>query len=1044
MAYKFEHEVVREILKATIADQNPRNTDTRSPWYSLSDEALNEYTKKVITHLERVQDSSLTIAHAIALESKETEDLSIEARQGILHHLIDKQNQSLANTLPSDPAYTAKEKRLADLQDELQKLDTVKEGFELSNNHAEAEAKAKARAPQELTLPNHRFHDIGTDQNPDRVRVYMAVYAPYIPGSQFKDLILDDKGQLDAKSNQLWIGAGTPYKALGWLQKYQLDNNKDTLDRKNKNANGSEEFLPGQPMIRSVEVNRAFFDRHLPEATPEGGVRYNTVEGINEPRLAYVDVKSFNQLGLDTTTQDISGNTQQSALMRSFLENAHPKTLETISFRHNLRSRPEGIDGKRVDVQNFMKDLGISVGGEGPSVYLFDRNNTMFHTYNDDKETWQFSTTEDQIKKVKSLQGMLTQLEQMHSKTSSLSLASDGFETPAPEHRQAPTVAPISPTSSRMSDDIDSGYLADTGSLSGSDRRSLSSSQSDSQSDRGTGSDISAQDLESRASEERNFSTNESEDHTVAASPDYEDDRHPDALDLFYSSDADIEDHGPTLPLKVDLGSDENQATIKSFGEFLAINHLTPGALVLPAKDISQNQRDTRGDNLIKVIIEDEIATQLLKDRSRKLNNTVNGLIDYLEKGRTESIANLDKNIASTGEQLSRQINSKSSDNEYLSNQIDKNKATLNQAESERDRLFQTSPLIQKVLKNQLVQNDLMAISRNTGEKPSAELFINELRKFARGEDLKTTHLGANLFFHSLRIVAQEINQTPGAIRPDPIPHKTIAGTDGNELDVPVNNRLQKIDYSALLNQTPQASGLPFDIHRSTATYVPNPKKDATVYMNKLDTPFKGGISGTTRDICKALPTIAPDLPSKEKNDLFLLNAAFMVKNQYHSMFEALYPVARYDTGNMGKELLKTFDECRDNNVGLEKKSNTELYQRTLSQMTGSTELWNTTVKEIDTKLQLNRNLIEPPTPNIDGVALNKFKREDDASRFKVSDIQYDKQFAILSLNAQQRDPNKSRCYVPLSDLSKLPSVGNQITMLSKQEMAEQKKSVKR
>ncbi|PHV13513.1 hypothetical protein [Chitinimonas sp. BJB300] len=1024
MAYKFEHEVVREILKATIADQNPHNTDTRSPWYSLSDEALNEYTKKVITHLERVQDSSLTIAHAIALESKETEDLSIEARQGILNHLIDKQNQSLANTPAGDPAHAAKEKRLADLQDELQKLETVSESFE----------RSKEQTQQTLTLPNHRFHDIGTGQNPDRVRVYMAVFAPYTPGSPYRDLILDDKGQLDAKSNQLWIGAGTPYKALGWLQKYQLDNNKDTLDRKKKS---SPEVLPGQPMIRSVEVNRTFFDRHLPEATPEGGVRYGTVEGINEPRLMYVDVKSFNQLGLDTTTQS---NTQQSALLRSFLENAHPETLETISFKHNLRSRPEGIDGKRVDVQNFMKDLGISVGGEGPSVYLFDRNNTMFHTYKGD--TWSFSTTEDQIKKVRSLQGMLTQLEQMHSKTSSLSLASDGFETPAPEYRQAPAVAPISPTSSRMSDDTDSGYLADTGSLSGSDRSSISSSQSDAQSDLGTRSDISAQDLESRASEEPYFSTNESEDRFFTASSGDEDDRHPVALDLFYSSDADIEDHGPTLPLIVDLGSDENQATIKNFGEFLTINHLTPGALVPPAKDISQNQRDTRGDNLIKVIIEDEIATQLLKDRSRKLNTTVEGLIDYLEKSRSESITKLDENTTNASEQLIKQINSKSPDNEYVISDIKENKAILSQVESERNRLFQTSPLIQKVLKNQLVQNDLMAICRNTGEKPSAELFINELRKFATGEDPKSRHLGANLFFHSLRIVAQEINQTPGVVRPDPIPHKMIAGEDGNESDVPVNNRLQKIDYSALLNQTPQASGLPFDIHRSTVNYVTNPKKAATTYMNELDTPFKGGISGTTRDICKALPTIAPNLPSEEKNDLFLLNAAFMVKNQYHSMFEALYPVARYDTGDMGKELLKTFDECRDNNIGTDKKSNTELYQRTLYQMTKSTELWNATIKGIDDKLQLNKNLIEPPTPNIDGVALNKFNREDDASRFKVSDIQYDKQFAILSLNAQQRDPNKSRCYVPLSDLSKLPSIGNQIAMQSKHNMAEKKRSV--
>lgn len=86
----------------------------------------------------------------------------------------------------------------------------------------------------------------------------------------------------------------------------------------------------------------------------------------------------------------------------------------------------------------------------------------------------------------------------------------------------------------------------------------------------------------------------------------------------------------------------------------------------------------------------------------------------------------------------------------------------------------------------------------------------------------------------------------------------------------------------------------PFDRNRSQVVYTrPEGFDDKTIY-NKTETPFMGGVSGTTRDITfKVIDTFPPDQEGEKAYWQFqLANAAFMIANRFHSFLEVIYPAA--------------------------------------------------------------------------------------------------------------------------------------------------------
>ncbi|WP_137935837.1 hypothetical protein [Chitinivorax sp. B] len=960
MANQYNFDEMKGLLKEVIEQKQAASTDSRTPWYQPDDQSLDEYTHHVIHHLNKIQDSSLNIATAVALEAEEADGLTPKAR---IDRTGDLLHSALSQQRSSDPEKrAAQEKWIQGLQRELTALSTIQQGHKDSVDQTESE----------LNLPNIRLSYLGNSE--ERVRVYTAIVGPTERGSPYKDLKLDENQGLVTSGQQIWMGIGTPYRALGWLQKYQLEN-----------VRGSDKPEAAHAMIRTFEVSRTFIDQALPNATVEGGVRF---EG-NEPRLAHSDVKVPNQFALDTTTKDGKEASQLNELLK---KEAIPGSFATISLKANLRSRVNEGDGKHIDVNRFMQELGIPISENGPNVYLLDPNSTMFHTRNNDG-TWGFSTPQDQLTKINNLSSLFGELEQYC-------------------------------VDRQFNFTLDGDDLSDRISLTGR-RSSIGSEHSES----------SEQSLHTTHSE-----SSEQSFHTAplwSPSEDYLPIDH--APEIFYDciSDFTPADQNPTpgTPEPAPAAPTPEPDDLKSrLGTLLHINRLTPGALLAPRNDLTVDTKDIYGNNKVKSAVEREIARQVMGDKTLDMKTVTSGLLSYmtqeLGKNAPELVAqktakanDLEANQASIAKKEASGMDiseGQANRSRSLQNDIEKLELGI-------DKALRTSPLIERMLSNHLVKNDLAALTRSTGELHTPETLMKELKNFADRKDDKSMRLGGNLFFHCLRVAAHEINNNPAnTAPPTPLTHDTIDPTRPDT--VPVNNRQETLDPIGVLNQSAQAYGLPFDRNRSNLYFSPN-ASNASQYMKDLDVPFTGGISGTTRDICTALPTIAPNLNPKEQKDLFLSNAAFMVENQYHSMFEALYPAARYNMGGNGQELINTFDRCRNNALN-DQKSNTELYQRTLYQMTGSTKLWNAVSQELDNKLRQAPDRDQSIKVSGSERALPEFKSgTDDASRYKVKEVQYDKQVAILEKNAQQRDPEKNMCYVRLSQLEALPEIKHQVTV---------------
>ena len=108
--------------------------------------------------------------------------------------------------------------------------------------------------------------------------------------------------------------------------------------------------------------------------------------------------------------------------------------------------------------------------------------------------------------------------------------------------------------------------------------------------------------------------------------------------------------------------------------------------------------------------------------------------------------------------------------------------------------------------------------------------------------------------------------------------------------------------------------------------------------MRDLDVPFIGGVSGTSRDYNTMMNAVLGRLSPDEFWRFQLLNAAFMIKHGYHSMFEALYPATFYER-TRGDVIQKDYDALRRERLGID---GADFYRNALTVALGKRgeELW--------------------------------------------------------------------------------------------------------
>ncbi|WP_079248319.1 C80 family cysteine peptidase [Lysobacter antibioticus] len=186
--------------------------------------------------------------------------------------------------------------------------------------------------------------------------------------------------------------------------------------------------------------------------------------------------------------------------------------------------------------------------------------------------------------------------------------------------------------------------------------------------------------------------------------------------------------------------------------------------------------------------------------------------------------------------------------------------------------------------------------------------------------------LRTQLFFHVLRPLTHHLDglndnlKTALGVTKTAPPNNHKFGFNDDPSVVAINNRTLSKDLYSLLNAVDDATAFdsflfPNDKLRSRNLYVPDENSDASKYMNALDVPFTGGISGTTRDVTQYLSsTLGETLSVQQYWKFELANAALMIRNGYHSFFEAIYVAARFEpkaADSKGPALLQLFDDLK-------------------------------------------------------------------------------------------------------------------------------------
>ncbi|WP_422420424.1 TcdA/TcdB pore-forming domain-containing protein [Pseudomonas sp. GZD-222] len=380
----------------------------------------------------------------------------------------------------------------------------------------------------------------------------------------------------------------------------------------------------------------------------------------------------------------------------------------------------------------------------------------------------------------------------------------------------------------------------------------------------------------------------------------------------FFAKLEQLRDGGATAS-RLFEGSSERVAFEQQLLRLLERNHMTPAGVLSPQYTRS-SLRDIKGNNLNKVLWEQAFAASVWQspDNHPLLFRLAANLVkDKKSVARILKGGYLQSDVAQAKVLLAPLYE------EWRMRAIDAENqrvATANAAPHPNnlkrevfDRVAVEQSLDSKLLTLLLNGPDSLE-SADAHLRPEVEAALSS----TEGRSLRKQTL-----FHALRPVADSFSKAAIPVNP----HTALTPEGGGD-KVIINNRLDQPDPYLILNTRAEgepngdgSSQIKDDKYRSYNQFRPDPKNPATRYMNDLDTPFVGGISGTTQTVSNVLPELfGGALNVKQYWQFQMANAAFMIRNGYHSFFETLYVAARYEPqeeGSIGKDLLRMFDQYR-------------------------------------------------------------------------------------------------------------------------------------
>ncbi|MGZ0703177.1 TcdA/TcdB pore-forming domain-containing protein [Pseudomonas piscis] len=358
-------------------------------------------------------------------------------------------------------------------------------------------------------------------------------------------------------------------------------------------------------------------------------------------------------------------------------------------------------------------------------------------------------------------------------------------------------------------------------------------------------------------------------------------------------------------------GSSERATFVQQLTRLLERNHITPAGVLMPEHSRT-SLRDIKGNNLNKVLWEQAFAASVWQSRDNDalLFGLAAKLVNHPALEKVVQGGYVQSDVAQAKLLLAPLYEP------WRAQAIEAENQRVASANAEQHPGNPKVHVFDRVAVERSLDNRLLnLLLRGPAalEQADAELrpTVEALLAGDAGRSLRKQAL-----FHALRPIADSFSKAAVPINA----HAALASPGGVD-KVVINNRLNQPDPYLILNTHPEQAQVDAtlviadDKYRSYNQFRPDPGNIATRYMGDLDTPFVGGISGTTQTVSNALPELFEGAPSVKQYWQFqMANAAFMIRNGYHSFFETLYVAARYEPqgpDSIGQDLLQMFDRYR-------------------------------------------------------------------------------------------------------------------------------------
>ncbi|AWK14456.1 hypothetical protein CCS41_08165 [Candidatus Fukatsuia symbiotica] len=378
----------------------------------------------------------------------------------------------------------------------------------------------------------------------------------------------------------------------------------------------------------------------------------------------------------------------------------------------------------------------------------------------------------------------------------------------------------------------------------------------------------------------------------------------------------------------------QNQAFRDQLTHLLEINYLTPARLLENSQvPLWGSQRDVNGNPWLKAQWEGDFAQSYLTDEAAQqaVDQLMEKFADQLAQDewavrgtpKTEEMWQEQKESIKNSEMQKSKTEAEAEAEARANIKMKRFRA----ADKKRTEEAIRKSLLTKILQVDYVRSDLARLRQKllqvwnnvTDSELLQKLLRNELHINGTWAELRS--LRQQIFFHALRPAAQYYQSK-----------RPVKSPEG----LKVNTREERQAPWFILNSD-DIDGMKItdDKLKSRNWYRPD-QSEMSAFMADLDTPFSGGISGTTRDVTLQLTNLFGPLNVREYWTLQLFNAAQMINNGYHSFFEALYVAAFLEDRFVdqqqciGKQLRDTFDALRQRAKRGE-ILNGQLYEQTLA-----------------------------------------------------------------------------------------------------------------